>query len=554
MPSGSMHLEAMPSSSCTAILTSQSESKFASLTCTDITPDSASPKPPSGEEYLSGLRLHIITLSLAITMFLVSLDTTIISTAVPQITHDFKSTAEVGWYGSSFLLGSAVTQAPWGKVYAYLPLKLVYLVSLGLFEVGCLICAVSHNSSTLIVGRAIAGVGGSGIGSGIFTMIGVCFAPRKRPILIGIIGLAFLLASFVGPVVGGAFTSHLTWRWCFWINLPVGGWTFLLVLFAFRTPSFAAPPRVPWKEALLQLDPAGVVLLTGTLLCFLLALEWGVSRSWDHPDVIGCLVGFLLLAGLFLANEIYQDDRAMVPRGFFLQKALSISLAFIFLAAGAFFTLLYYIPIYFQAVEGVSAAESGIRTLPLVISAGLMAIVGAILLGVTGYPAPFMVLGGILICVAAGLLYTLDVTAQSRFWIPYQILAGLGIGTCLQVPIIYNQASVATADMPTMTATTLFSKCLGASIFMQVGQAIFLSRVKQQFTSVPGIELSSDQILAAGLLVGEDSGSQALAGVSSAYLHGLRDVYVLVVAVSALATLLALFMGRERMVPVRLQI
>ncbi|PYI03461.1 efflux pump antibiotic resistance protein [Aspergillus sclerotiicarbonarius CBS 121057] len=510
--------------------------------------------PTSTEEYMDGVLLHVIMLCLSVAMFLVSLDTTIVSTAIPQITDEFRSTGDVGWYGSAFLLGSAVTQAPWGKLYGFFNIKWTYLVSLLTFELGSLLCALSHKSATLIIGRAIAGVGASGIGSGIYTIIGVCAPPRRRPLLVGVTGLAFLLASVAGPVVGGVFTTKVSWRWCFWVNLPIGGATFLIILCFFRTPSETAPVKASWKEILFHLDLLGMATLTGALLCFLLGLQWGVSNSWHNRDVIGCLVGFPLLMGLFVTNEIFWDSRAMIPRPLLLKRSVVFNLAFTFLVGGAFFVLLYYMPIYFQAVKGNSAADSGIRTLPLIVSAGVTAVFGAIGLGVTGYPAPFLLVGGILISVGGGLLYTLDLTTPPRLWIPYQILAGIGIGASLQVPIIMNQTTVEASDMSTMTSMTLFFKCLGASVFMQAGQAIFLDTIKQKLTMLSMADVSASQILAGGLLTGQDIGLGSSRGVLTAYVFGLKDVFVLVVALSGLATLLALPVGRDKMDTTRFRI
>lgn len=514
---------------------------------TDIDPDTT-------EKYIDGVLLHVIVLCLAVAMFLVSLDTTIISTAIPQITDEFNSTADVGWYGAAFLLGSAVTQAPWGKLYGFFNIKWTYLLSLLLFELGSLLCALSHNSPTFVIGRAIAGIGGSGIGSGIYTIIGVCVPPKTRPILVGVTGLAFLLASFAGPVIGGEFTSNLTWRWCFWINVPIGGATFAVILVLFRPPFRHANGGASAKEIILQLDILGVITLTGALLCFLLSLEWGVSKSWHDRDVIGCLVGFPILVGLFITNEFFWDDRAMIPRQLLFKKEVTINLIFIFLVAGAFFMLLYYMPIYFQTVKGNSAQDSGIRTLPLIVSAGVMAVFGAIGFGISGYPTPFLVVGAILISVGAGMLYTLNLDTLPRRWIPYQILAGLGIGTALQVPIIMNQATVDASDMSTMTSMTLFFKCLGASIFMQTGQTIFLNKVRRNLEMVAIADVNPNQILTGGLVSKQDIDSASSIGLRTAYLGGLQDVFVLVAALSGLAALLALFVDRYRMDPARLRL
>ncbi|KAI3016983.1 hypothetical protein CBS147353_7580 [Aspergillus niger] len=551
MPSDPSDLTALkPPTTATSQVDSESplhETKVVSHRDTDRDSD-------AHEKYIDGVLLHVIVLCLAVAMFLVSLDTTIISTAIPQITDEFNSTADVGWYGAAFLLGSAVTQAPWGKLYGFFDIKWTYLLSLLMFELGSLLCAISHNSPTFIIGRAIAGIGGSGIGSGIYTVIGVCVPPKKRPILVGVTGLAFLLASFAGPVIGGEFTSNLTWRWCFWINVPVGGATFAVLLLLFRPPFRRANVGVSRKEIILQLDIPGVITLTGALLCFLLSLEWGVSKSWHDRDVIGCLVGFPILTGLFITNEFFWDDRAMIPRRLLLKKEVIVNLIVIFLLAGAFFMLLYYMPIYFQTVKGNSAQDSGIRTLPLIVSAGVMAVFGAIGFGISGYPTPFLLFGAMLISVGAGLLYTLDLVTLSSHWIPYQILAGLGIGAALQVPIIMNQATVDASDMSTMTSITLFFKCLGASVFMQTGQTIFLEKVKRNLDMMTVADVNPNQILTGGLVRVQAIDSASSIALRTAYLGGLKDVFLLVAALSGLAALLASLMGRYKMDTARLRL
>ncbi|GLB07779.1 hypothetical protein AtubIFM57258_003144 [Aspergillus tubingensis] len=211
-------------------------------------------------------------------------------------------------------------------------------------------------------------------------------------------------------------------------------------------------------------------------------------------------------------------------------------------------------PIYFQTVKGNSAQESGIRTLPLIVSAGVMAVFGAIGFGISGYPTPFLVVGAILISVGAGMLYTLNLDTLPRHWIPYQILAGLGIGTALQVPIIMNQATVDASDMSTMTSMTLFFKCLGASIFMQTGQTIFLDKVKRNLEMVAVADVNPNQILTGGLVSKRDIDSASSIGLRTAYLGGLKDVFVLVAALSGLAALLAFFVGRYKMDTARLRL
>jgi MFS transporter, DHA2 family, glioxin efflux transporter len=165
-------------------------------------------------EYPAAFRLAMIVVALALSVFLVALDMTIVATAIPHITDQFHSLDQVGWYGSAFFLTLASFQSTWGKAYKYFPLKASFLISILIFEIGSLVCGVAKNSTTLIVGRAIAGAGGAGIASGAYTIIAFSAPPQQRPAFTGVLGAAYGIASVIGPLLGGVFTDKLTWRWC----------------------------------------------------------------------------------------------------------------------------------------------------------------------------------------------------------------------------------------------------------------------------------------------------------------------------------------------------
>ena len=191
-------------------------------------------------------------------------------------------------------------QSTWGKAYKYFSLKSTFLASIFVFEVGSLICAVAPSSTVLILGRAIAGLGASGIGTGAYTIIAFVAEPQKRAMFTGTIGLSYGCASVIGPLVGGVFSDHVSWRWCFYINLPVGGLSALIIIFYFKTPSGSKPVEATWKETFLQMDFPGAFMIMSLLVSYSLALQYGGhTMPWNSGTVIGLLVGCALISITF---------------------------------------------------------------------------------------------------------------------------------------------------------------------------------------------------------------------------------------------------------------
>lgn len=215
---------------------------------------------------------------------------------------------------SAFFLTLATFVSAWGKAYKYFSLRVVYVLAIFIFEIGSLLCALSPNSIALIVGRAIQGLGAAGVANGGYTITAFIVPPTVQPVVVGLMGSVFTVASVAGPLLGGAFTSNVTWRWCFYINLPIGGITMGCMLLFFRTPSSAkSGHKTPIREIMASFDPIGSVLMFSGVLCFFLAVQWGgVSKPWKSADEIGLLVGCVLLLSLFAVNEWYQGDRALI--------------------------------------------------------------------------------------------------------------------------------------------------------------------------------------------------------------------------------------------------
>ncbi|EPE30953.1 MFS general substrate transporter [Glarea lozoyensis ATCC 20868] len=490
--------------------------------------------------YPSGVRLLLLIIALCLAIFLTSLDMTIVSTAIPQITDEFNGIDSIGWYGSAFFLTLSSFQSAWGKAFKYFPLKSVYLVSILIFEVGSLICALSKNSTTLIVGRAIAGVGGAGIFSGSFTIIAFIAPPEKRGAYTGFVGGSYGVASVVGPLIGGLFTTHVSWRWCFYINLPLGAAVVGIIALFFVTPAASKTVDVPLKEKLLNFDVLGIFVIMASVVCYLLALQKaGITHAWKSAMIIGLLIGFILLFIVFCVIQFVLGERAMVPPRLLKDRTMWGVMAFIFFLASSSWLFVYYVPIYFQVIDGTTAAQSGIRTIPLVLGLTVGTIIAAKSLESFGLYVLYLGLSGVLSVIGAALLYTLDIGTGSPAWIGYQALAGIGYGLGVQTPLIAAQAVMSDEDIASATAMILFAQTLGGSLMISAAQSAFVNTlIKRIIETVP--ELDPLLVVLTGATeIRQKLPAETIPRVLRAYMDGLKSAYAIGIATAGLMLLLA---------------
>jgi len=359
--------------------------------------------------------------------------------------------------------GAAQTSA--GKIFKYYDLKWSFLVSMVIFEVGSLLCAVAPNSRTLVVGRAIAGLGGAGLSVGGTSIVSLIVPPKTRPMMMGIVGMTYALSAVLGPILGGVFSDQVSWRWCFYINLPIGGAAALAVFFFFHLPEGKARgmPEVGWKEKLLHLDPVGFALVMGSITCFILALQYGgTTHPWDSSVVIGLFVGFVAIALVWVAWEIWLGEYSMLLPRLYKQRSLSSSAAFQFFFMGSYLVLLYYLPIYFQSILGNTPIQSGVNSLPLALVAALFAVVGGAVVMKTGRPQQVMLVSSMVTTVAIGLLYTLDQDSSTAKWAGLQVFLGAAMAFGIMHGLAVVQAYAAPEDLPAVTANLL---CKSSSHF-----------------------------------------------------------------------------------------
>ncbi|GKT68919.1 MFS aflatoxin efflux transporter [Colletotrichum tofieldiae] len=460
-------------------------------------------------QYPAGLKLFLIMLSLLVSMFLVALDRLIIATAIPRITDHFHSVTDIGWYGSAYLLTTCAFQLLFGKFYAFFRIKHVFIVSVLLFEVGSAICGAAPSSAAFIVGRAIAGVGGAGVFAGTIIIMVYSVPLHRRPKYQGAFEAVFSLASVVGPLLGGAFTSKVTWRWCFYINLPLGGVVLLIVALVLRPPEQELGDTSLWQK-LRQLDFAGNSVF--------------IPSVWNNPRIIILLVLAAVLIISFVAIQILIPETATVPPRIMRQRSIAFASWAAFTIGGQMMIFAYFLPIYFQAIQGVSAVDSGIRTLPLVLSMMMFAGVSGGIITKIGYYTPVMLVGTCIMIVGAGLLTMLKVDSGAGYWIGFQVLYGVGLGMTFQAPNLAAQTVLKMKDVPVGTSVMFFSQTLGGATFISVGQNVLNNELMKRLRGLPGLE--GIDIKGSGVTTLTKLPAEIRGSVLEAYNEALRVVFV----------------------------
>ncbi|KAI9879023.1 MAG: hypothetical protein M1830_009822 [Pleopsidium flavum] len=450
--------------------------------------------------YPAGWRLAVIITALCFGILLVAIDNTIIGVAVPKISSVFHALDDVGWYGSVYLLTVTALQPSFGKLYQFFNVKSTYLVSILIFEVGSILCAAAKDSPTFIVGRAIAGVGAAGLFQGALCIVGQTVRLEKRPFYLGIVVSAFGPATCFGPILGGVLTDHASWRWCFWINLPIGGVVLLLILCFLKLKNLDETGiQLPLRAKIRELDAGGAILIISSICCLLLALQWGgTTYPWRSSTVVGLFVGFGLLFVAFGLLQWRLSERATIPLRLLRQRTVLMGSLYLFFLQMTNFTDTYYIPFYFQAVQGVSVTTSGIRYIPLVVPQIVAIVVTGAIVTATGHYVSFMILGEVLYATGTGLLTRIGLGTPTVQWAAYLVISGFGLGMGMQLPFTALQTVLSENDIPTGNAIALFLSQLGGAIAVSVGQSAFSnSLINEIQTRTPTIPPSS--IIAAGV-------------------------------------------------------
>ncbi|KAI1390647.1 putative MFS multidrug transporter [Hypoxylon trugodes] len=503
--------------------------------------DSTGDAPEENHDYVTGYKLALLLASVTTFFFLQMLDMSIISTAIPQITSDFHSLPDIGWYSGAYQLTSATLQPLTGRFYTRVRAKWVFLFFFFIFEVGSLICAVSKSSVMFIIGRAVAGLGGSGLQNGGLTVIAGAVPLESRPFYMAFMMAFGQLGLIVGPLIGGVFTQYVTWRWCFYINLPLGGVAglFLALLHA---PDQIKKPQVSFsllRKVIPQLDLLGFAIFAPCAVMFLLALQFGSSDyPWNSSTVIGLFVGAGVAFPIFLYWEHRQGAEAMIPLSMVRQRYVWVSsIQFASLTTSVFVGGQFF-PIYFQSVKGVGPTLSGVYMLPGILSGLLFVLISGSLATKVGYLLPWALFAGAGTAVSAGLISTWGPDTSTAKWVGYQILYGVR-GCGLQAGVITLQNVLPPAQGALGIAFLIFCQNISTAVFSVVGNTIFTQSLVKQITALAP-SVSPAAALAAGgsaeaVRALAPPGSPELAGVIQAFANSFDTVCYLLIAAASLS-------------------
>ncbi|KAF7590250.1 hypothetical protein BBP40_003134 [Aspergillus hancockii] len=492
-------------------------------------------------QWLEGLSLVMVIAGITLVVFLMLLDMSIVSTAIPQITSQFHSLDDVAWYGSAYTISSdlfdysAALQPLTGKFYTYFQLKWTFLTFFTIFEIGSLICGIANSSKMLIIGRAVAGMGSSGMLNGALNILAGAVPMHKRPMHIGIIMGLGQLGLVSGPLIGGAFTTSSTWRWCFYINLPIGAVVGALLIFT-RVPDQKPKDKASEvvRSALLhKFDWIGFALFAPACIQLLLALQYGGHKyAWNSATVIGLFCGACGTFLVFIAWERHMGREAMIPGYLISDRIIASCCMLSMMIFGMTMTLSYYLPIYFQSVRGKSALVSGVDLLPNILSQLVMAVASGILTGKLGYYLPWGVLGAMLNAVGNGLLSTLTPTTRVADWAGFQSLVGFGRGAASQVPMIAIQNAVIADEVSTAMAIMTCAQTLGGAVFLAVAEVIFAQALRTKLPQYAPT-VTPETVIAAGATGFRDVvAAQDLPGVLDAYSKSVDQVFYLNIGLS----------------------
>ena len=424
--------------------------------------------PDDSPSYLPHDQIVRVMIGILAGVFLGALDQSVVGTALPRITSELGGLNHLSWVVTAYLLTSTAVTPLWGKISDLYGRRLIFQVSIGIFIVGSMLCGVSQDMLQLIVFRAIQGIGGGGLFALGLAIIGDIIPPRDRGRYGGMFGAVFGVSSIAGPLLGGFFTDGPGWRWIFFINVPVG-----IVAFYILTRNLNMP-RVR-REA--SVDYAGATLIVGTVTALLLYLNWaGDSYGWLSVRALALVALAVILAVSFVLSELRVRE-PIIPMHLFRGNVFTVGNIYAAVSGVAMFSALIFLPVYFQAVKGMSATESGLALIPAVLGIILTSIGSGILMGNTGRYKIYPIAGAIMLIAALGAMSF--IAPDTNYWLiaAEMLLFGGGLGMSFQVINTAVQNAVPLRDMGAATSAVTFFRSLGGSVGTALFGAILTSKL-----------------------------------------------------------------------------
>lgn len=483
-------------------------------------------------------------------MFVAALDQTIVSTAIPTITADLHDASGYTWIGSAYLLAKAAAMPLWAKLSDIWGRKPMILASLVIFFASSIICAMAQNMGTLLAGRTLQGIGGGGLLQLVLITIADIFSLRMRSLFFGLSEVMWAVAAGAGPTLGGALAELVSWRWIFWLNLPVAGGAFVLIVLFLDVHD----PRTPLSAGLRAVDWAGTITMLGLTLMLLLGLNFGgVVAAWSSAKVICLIVFGALMSILFVYAERRLAAHPIMPPRLFAERSNIAAFAATAAQGFVFIALEYYLPLYLQAARRAAPARAGLLVLPLVLTEALAALGTGLLIHRTGEFRQALQAGMLVMTGGTALFVLLGARTPLATVVGLQVLAGVGVGLCFQPPEMAVQARVRQRDVAAAMATLGFLRNLATALSIVAGGAVFQN----------GVASRRGTLLAAGIepaLAARLTGPEAAANigliatiadegqrraVEDAFAWGLRNMWILYACVGACGTIATLFIKRS---------
>ncbi|HEY1370121.1 MAG TPA: MDR family MFS transporter [Gaiellaceae bacterium] len=490
---------------------------------------------------LTHRQIQLVYSGLMLGMLLAALDQTIVSTALPTIVGDLGGLNHISWVVTAYILASTISTPIYGKLGDLYGRKRLFQTAILIFLAGSVLCGLSQNMIELIGFRALQGLGAGGLIVGAQAIIGDIVPPRERGRYQGYLGGVFAFASVVGPLLGGFFVDNLSWRWVFYVNLPVGALALVVIAAVLHTPVARRSHRIDYEGAVLL--AAGVGPLT-------LALTWGGTQyAWASWMV----VGLFAVGTLFLVLFALQERRAaepIIPPQLFRNRIFNASAAVAFLVAFSMFGAIVYLPLYLQIVHGASPTSSGLKLVPLMGGLLVAATVSGRLISRIGRYKAFAVAGAAVMTVGTYLLSRITAGTGEAELAVYAALLGAGIGMVMPVLVLAVQNSVDHRDLGAATSSTTFFRSMGGSFGVAIFGAIFANRLAYWLPLlVPhGAGVGASEVVHANPAQLHALPPAVHAGVTDAFARSLHSVFLWAMPIGIAALIVTLFL---REVPLR---